>query len=220
VRYAKKAGIVITRSISAARILGAAVLATTMTALAGAVPAHAAASSPPSFLALRPVVLAGSFVAPSQPGPAEGGYLYISSLAPPGATAYVSSLSNRNTVSALLLSGWLPNRVYGAHLHRAPCGPDPLDAGGHYQYIEDPVQPSVNPAYVNPANEVWLDVATDAQGNGRALSVNNWSYNGRTPASLVIHEHATSRGLNGEVPGDAGPRVACVNLVPSSWLFP
>ena len=48
---------------------------------------------------------------------------------------------------------------------------DPAAAGSHYQHQADPKQPSVNPDYANPRNEIWLDFTTDATGSARSESV-------------------------------------------------
>jgi len=51
------------------------------------------------------------------------------------------------TIVVLHVRGLLPNREYGAHAHKFACGAtDRLVAGGHFQYVPDPVQPSTDPA--------------------------------------------------------------------------
>ena len=35
---------------------------------------------------------------------------------------------------------------------------------------------SINPSYANPGNEVWLDLVTNADGNGRAQTVVDWPF--------------------------------------------
>ncbi|WP_054055877.1 superoxide dismutase [Alloactinosynnema sp. L-07] len=113
--------------------------------------------------------------------------------------------TGRGTAVLLLVHGLLPNRHYGAHVHVKPCGPLPADAGPHFQNVPDPVQPSLDPAYANPRNEVWLDFTTDARGSAVAVSVNQWRFGGRPAKSLIIHDHHTHSD------GTAGPRLGCLN---------
>lgn len=125
--------------------------------------------------------------------------------------ATVSS-SDAGAVARLTVSGLLPERHYGAHAHVKPCGRTGDDAGPHYQHDQDPVQPSVDPKFANPDNELWLDFATDADGAGRATSEVDWAFGERRPASIVIHETHTHTG-EGEA-GKAGDRLACLTLAP------
>lgn len=131
---------------------------------------------------------------------------------PSGSRASVFSLSadHAGTTTKLAVSGLVPNRHYGAHVHENPCGPTGDDAGPHFQHVQDPNQPSTDPEYANPHNEVWLDFTTSAHGNGFATSHVDWSYGDRRPASVVIHEHHTSTEP-GES-GEAGERLACINV--------
>ncbi|PXY34504.1 superoxide dismutase [Prauserella sp. PE36] len=137
---------------------------------------------------------------------------YDPELVPEGARAGVFSLSTPalGTTTKLAVTGLVPERHYGAHVHTKPCGATGTDAGPHFQHVQDPVSPSTDPAYANPDNEVWLDFTTDARGTGLALSHVDWSYGERRPASVVIHEHHTS-SAPGEA-GGAGARLACVNV--------
>lgn len=124
---------------------------------------------------------------------------------PVGAHAAVISvpIAGRTAV-VLLVSGLLPNAHYGAHVHVRACGPAPSDAGPHFQDVVDPVQPSVDPAYANPRNEVWLDLTTDGSGTAVSSSVVGWTFGGRQAESVVLHEHHTHVG------GGAGARLACL----------
>ncbi|MGW0711391.1 superoxide dismutase family protein [Streptomyces sp. NPDC002643] len=110
----------------------------------------------------------------------------------------------------LRLRGLVENRVYGAHVHTKPCGKLPADAGPHYQDAVDPVQPSVDPAYANPENEVWLDVKANGDGSGRSVAVVDWRFREGGARSVVVHEAATSTH-EGHA-GTAGARLACVNV--------
>ena len=68
-----------------------------------------------------------------------------------------------------------------------------------------------DPAFANPANEIWLDLTTDAAGNGRAKAVVDWQFpSGRRPGSVIIHERHTSTGAG--TAGVAGQRVACLTV--------
>ncbi|MFI2235028.1 superoxide dismutase family protein [Streptomyces chrestomyceticus] len=114
------------------------------------------------------------------------------------------------TVVGLRLAGLLPDRTYGAHVHTKPCGPKPADSGPHYQNVPDPVQPSTDPAYANPRNEVWLDLKTDADGDGGSVAKVNWHVRYGQARSVVVHEHKTHTEP-GQA-GTAGARLACVNV--------
>lgn len=131
---------------------------------------------------------------------------------PRGATSHFSSLSlpDGSTKIAVTLTGLEPNREYGAHVHTNPCGPAGSDAGPHFQDVPDPEQPSTNPEYANPDNEVWLDFTTDAAGNATVVEYGDWQLQDRKANSFVIHEHHTLTDP-GEA-GEAGDRLACMNV--------
>ena len=184
----------------AAAVAAAAVAVTTL----GAAPASAGADQD-HVLVLR---AAGAF----DPAGRGGAWTYDTSLVPAGARASVVSVSvaaRERTRTRLSVRGLLPDRAYGAHLHTSPCGALPTAAGPHYQQVPDPVKPSVDPAYANPENEVWLDVHTDARGRAVACSRNPWSYRA-APGSLVLH--ATHTHTEPGKAGTAGARLACIDL--------
>ncbi len=104
----------------------------------------------------------------------------------------------------------VPNRTYGAHVHTKPCGKLPTDAGPHYQDKLDPVQPSVDPAYANAKNEVWLDVNTNEDGSARSIATVDWRFRDGGARSVVVHEMATASHAGHA--GTAGARLACVNV--------
>ena len=184
-------------------------LATTAVAatavLATAAPAAAAgpAAGPGPVLVLH---AAGTF----DPAGARDAWSYDPALVPAGSGAAVVSISARSRTRTLLaVHGLVPHRGYGVHLHVAPCGALPTAAGPHYQQVPDPVQPSVDPAYANPRNEVWLDLHTDAAGRALVRAQNPWTYR-EAPRSLVLtaeHTH-TEPGRA----GTAGARLACITL--------
>jgi Cu-Zn family superoxide dismutase len=114
------------------------------------------------------------------------------------------------TTVLLVLNGLQPHRAYGAHVHVKKCGAAPADSGPHFQNVADPVQPSVDPAYANPRNEIWLDVHTDGNGFAHTESTVDWQFTERHARSVVLHnEHTHTKP--GEA-GTAGPRLACANV--------
>ncbi|MDX3224792.1 superoxide dismutase family protein [Streptomyces sp. ME19-01-6] len=108
------------------------------------------------------------------------------------------------------LHGAKANHTFGVHVHTKPCGTMPDDSGPHYQNMKDPKQPSTNPKYANPHNEVWLDLTTDKYGDGHSVTHVNWRFRDSEARSIVIHEHATAT-QKGKA-GMAGARVACIKV--------
>jgi Cu-Zn family superoxide dismutase len=137
---------------------------------------------------------------------------YLPALVPAGATAKVTSASGGGESTVTLdVSGLIPNRAYGAHAHSKACGATGDDAGPHFQHQKDPVTPSVDPAYANAQNEIWLDFQTDAQGRATTMSAVNWEFtNDAHPQSVVVHDHPTSTEPGKA--GTAGDRAACVTV--------
>ncbi len=143
-------------------------------------------------------------------------------LVPDGAKARVEAVYNAagDSIITLHVTGLLPNRTYGAHAHVNKCGIDGNAAGPHFQLATDPVSPSVDPGFANPVNEIWLDVTTNAAGNGASLAKQAWQFPpGKAPKSVIIHEKRTGLGvpdpLTGEIKepaGTAGARLACVDV--------
>jgi len=177
-----------------------------------------------AVIALVPVLLAGTASADEVPSlrvttasselqeykPDATGVTYDPALAPLGAEVSVVGFSGPRTTTVLLRTrGFLPSREYGAHVHVKPCGASPNDSGPHFQDQNDPVQPSVNPAYANPHNEIWLDFTTDRFGNGYAAANVPWGFGGRAASSVVVH--ATHTHTEPGHAGTAGARLACLN---------
>jgi Cu-Zn family superoxide dismutase len=135
---------------------------------------------------------------------------YRADLVPPGARATVTSLPLAGTTVVLAVRGLLPNRHYGAHAHAAACGSAAADAGPHYQHVPDPVRPSTDPAYANPANELWLDFATDGRGAAVVSARVDWRFGARRPHSVVVHE--THTHTEPGAAGTAGARLACMTV--------
>ncbi|MFF5443473.1 superoxide dismutase family protein [Streptomyces sp. NPDC012888] len=139
---------------------------------------------------------------------------YHAEYVPAGATARVRAhyRPGGKTLVKLRVRGLIPNRAYGAHAHQKACHPtDGAAAGGHFQYVQDPVQPSTDPAYANPDNEIWLDFTTDARGEATARALVDWQFPAdRRAHSVIVHDHRTRTGP-GEA-GVAGPRHGCLTV--------
>jgi len=141
---------------------------------------------------------------------------YDPKVVPPGATAQVGiARTAGGTTVRLTAAGLVPRRAYGAHLHTRPCTATPADAGPHYQHSPDPraaaSPPSVDPAYANPRNEVWLDFTADTAGAATVVAQQDWTFDqAEPPRSLILHADHTSTTAGKA--GMAGPRVACLTL--------
>lgn len=143
----------------------------------------------------------------------EGPLVSYSSDIPSGAKARVQAVYNAagSTVVTLHVWGLSPNTRYGAHAHQAVCGLAGGAAGPHFQNIPDPVVPSVDPAYANPRNEIWIDLTTDEAGNGVAQTQVRWQFDPERRAhSVIIHAEHTRTGPTDS--GVAGPRLACLTV--------
>lgn len=180
------------------RRVAAVVTAGLMAALMVTPPA-AAETEPPRLVAVSGKVGDGTAVT------------YRPELVPVGARITVVGLLLGDTTTVVLsVRGLVPDRHYGAHVHTKPCGAAPADSGPHYQDQVDPVQPSTDPAYANPHNEIWLDFATGRHGAAVTGSTVHWTFGERRGASVVIHETHTHTAP-GEA-GTAGARVACLTV--------
>lgn len=141
---------------------------------------------------------------------------YDPAIVPAGATAELFMMPAADGVSVkLAVTGMLPDRTYGAHLHTKPCTATPAEAGPHYQHMPDPhatASPApADPAFANPRNEVWLDFTTDKLGTATAGATQTWPFDrARPPRSLIVHAQPTSTEAGKA--GTAGPRVACLTL--------
>jgi superoxide dismutase, Cu-Zn family len=158
---------------------------------------------------LRVVTAHGTF-GPYRPGVVAT--TYQPHLVPRGASADVFSTSSPGpgTRTVLTVRGLVPNRGYGAHVHTKRCGASGDAAGPHFQFRPDPVQPSTDPKYANPRNEIWLDFTTNARGNAVGTSRVTWQFGNRHAYSVVIHETHTHTGPGHA--GTAGARLACINV--------
>ncbi len=130
--------------------------------------------------------------------------------APEGASAKVHSVETGDgrTIVTLHVRGMRPPAQYGAHAHVNACGPTGAAAGPHYQFVQGGL---TDPAFANPRNEIWLDLTTNAAGNGHAKAVVGWQFSdARRAQSVIIHERHTSTGAG--TAGVAGQRVACLTV--------
>jgi Cu-Zn family superoxide dismutase len=162
----------------------------------------------------RTVKVEGQFV-PTSPFQPSKPLTYDPKTVPVGARISVveqvdGRVGGATTSVRVTVSGLLPNRTYGAHVHTLPCGRTPDASGPHYQNVKDPNQPSTDPAYANPENEVWMDFTTDAQGRATVESRHDWGFRPGEARSVVIHEHGTATH-HGEA-GMAGARLACITV--------
>ncbi|MFE2751862.1 superoxide dismutase [Actinosynnema sp. NPDC059335] len=174
--------------------------------LCAAVLTPAAAADTPSATGVA--VTVARFATPDA---ATKAYTYDPALIAPGAAVVVVATPLRRSTKALLtVYGLVPNRTYGAHAHQRPCGALPTDAGAHHQHVVDPVQPSVDPAYANPDNEIWLDFTTDDRGRAVVGTVVPWRFADRRAGSVVIHAERTATEPGKA--GTAGPRLGCATV--------
>ena len=144
---------------------------------------------------------------------ASGELIRYSTAIPEGASARVDAVYNASGASIFVLHVWglAPNTAYGSHAHVNACGATGAAAGPHYQHVVDPHQPSTDPAYANPHNEVWLDFETDSDGNATATSTEDWQFSAdRRPGSVIIHVETTHTGPDDS--GTAGARLACLTV--------
>ncbi|MFD0203435.1 MULTISPECIES: hypothetical protein [Saccharothrix] len=147
------------------------------------------------------------------PEAADAAFTYDQEAAPAGAELQLEVIEGDGATTVRLSAELLqPDRGYAIHAHTDPCGRNGIDAGPHYQHEVDPAatpeRPSVDPAYANPQNEIWLELTTDGQGNGLAETTVPFTFDDRVPASIVLHEQPTTETAHGRA-GSAGARLAC-----------
>lgn len=153
---------------------------------------------------------------------------YDEKLVPPGARIEVRQrIAGKGMSVELRVAGLRPGHTYGTHVHTDRCGVDPQDSGPHYQHRE-----GEDPELAHPDNEVWLDFTADAAGAGEASAWQSWTFRPGEAASVVLHEHATATGDEGDGgdeadaghgghdgrpgddldPGEAGARAGCFTV--------
>lgn len=177
----------------------------------------------------HPFVFVHDGFQPASQAKTAGAVTYDKSLVPTSASVFVAEarlggkgmekyheggehghMMHRGTFVFISVRGLAADHHFGVHVHTKPCGTKPDSSGPHYQNMKDPKQPSTNPKYANPHNEVWLDLTTKGNGKGWAKSWVKWNFRSGEARSVVIHKHATDT-TSGKA-GQAGARVACVNV--------
>jgi Cu-Zn family superoxide dismutase len=185
----------------------------TVTACANSAPAPAGTpgSAPPSAASEAGDAGAGDAQVGVTFGRDDAAVNYNKDLVKDGAQLYVASIAHEGkTVVLLRVTGLVPNRSYGAHVHTKPCGAKPEEAGPHFQHNPDPHPPSTDPNFANPKNEVWLDFTTDQTGAAITSATVEWTFTPNQAGSVVIHAEPT-KTAPGQA-GTAGARVACVSV--------
>ncbi|WP_123788487.1 superoxide dismutase family protein [Phytoactinopolyspora halophila] len=185
---------------SAARLLISVVLAAFLLAIAGCT-SHTETSVNASFQ-------------PAEPFDEDAvAVTYDEGALPAGSDVELTASSTGDgSTYTLVLDSVQADRDFGAHLHTDPCGQEPEDSGPHYQDEPDPEQPSTDPEYANPENEVWLDLTTDGAGHGESEATVDWLPRSGEANSVVLHQRHTATA-EGEA-GAAGDRLGCVNVSP------
>ncbi|MET8678253.1 superoxide dismutase family protein [Streptomyces sp. NPDC004647] len=141
-----------------------------------------------------------------------GAVTYDTDAVPAGASIDVEkSADSSGTTVRVRLKGIEADRAFDVRVHTGPCGALPDDSGQRYQDRVDPKQPSVDPAFANRRNEVWLNFTTDRKGAGEAVSHNAWRFRPGKAGSVVLHGRTTARGGHGEAPA-AEERLACFTV--------
>lgn len=132
---------------------------------------------------------------------------------PAGARAKVHSVTTPEgrTLVTLTVTGMRANETYGAHAHTAGCGLD-VKGAGHWQKVPLPAGATNSPAHANPQNEIWLDLTTNAAGNGTAKAVVDWPFSpAAAPRSVIIHaDHTNTGAAEPKKAGTAGDKLACL----------
>lgn len=151
----------------------------------------------------------------AEPESADSAYTYADP-APEGAEMTVVVTEGEDATTFVLeVAGFEPDRGYAVHAHVNPCGTTGDDAGPHFQNEVDPAatpdEPSADPAYANPENEVWLDLSTDADGAGTGEAEVPFALGDDAPASIIVHAAMETAIGPGEA-GMAGDRLACLDM--------
>lgn len=167
------------------------------------------------YSSAKPLVLFGSGTL-TMPNSTSRAITYDSDLAPIGAamTATVIPASEGSTAQLTVL-GLLPDRGYMVYAYDKACGATPGAAGSRFQKHLDPAAtsatPSTDPRYVNPDNEIWLDVQTDDAGTGTSATTIPFVLTDRVPHSIVVHNGMhTPKGPSQAA--DIGAPIACLTL--------
>lgn len=184
-------------------------VSTSMTAVALLACGSLALATAPATASTGPVRTVGIATADGS----GGAWTYNADQLPAGARLAVTAVypSGGSTIVTLHLTGAEASREYGAHAHKAACTAVSTEALGHFQYAPnpDPLNPT-DPNYANPSNEIWLDIHTNAAGNGHAKAVVPWQADASRPMSVVIHEAHTATAPG--TAGTAGARLGCMTV--------
>lgn len=163
----------------------------------------------------KPVVLFGSGTL-TMPNSTSRAITYDPDLAPIGAgmTATVIPTSEGSTAQLTVL-GLLPDRGYTVYAYDKACGATPGAAGAPFQDHLDPAATSATPStdsrYVNPGNEIWLELQTDDAGTGTSATTVPFVLTDRVPHSFVLHDR-THTPKDSSQAADIGARIACLTL--------
>lgn len=163
----------------------------------------------------RPVVLFGSGTL-TTPNRTSKAITYDTDLAPIGAAMTGTVIpTSEGSMAQLTVFGLLPNRGYAVYAYANACGASAGAAGRRFQNHLDPTatsqNPSSDPRYANPDNEIWLDVRTDIAGTGTSHTTVPYTLSDRVPGSLVVHDVVQTPAGPSE-PRKAGDRIACLTL--------
>lgn len=103
--------------------------------------------------------------------------------------------ANNMTVAALSVTGLVPNKAYGSHVHDMPCA---MSGGGPHYKID-----TANMATLE-ANEIWTLLKTDGTGAATGFGLAAGHLARPSARSIVIHDTMTAA------------RIACLDFMPMS----
>lgn len=145
---------------------------------------------------------------------AQGDLVRYSSAVPEGARAQVAAVYTAAGDSNVTLQVWgmAPNTEYGAHAHVNACDTTGADARSRFQNMSAPdAAAAATPQFANRTNEIWLDLTTDAEGNGVAETTVPWQFSpARRATSVIMHVEHTHLGPTNS--GVAGARLSCLTV--------
>jgi hypothetical protein len=153
------------------------------------------------------VVAASPSLVPAKRVHAQGRLAALASTAPSvdGTVDAEYDTTGRSTLT-LHLSGLEPGETYAAYAYRQPCD---ATKDLRFQQFPDRKQPSSNPLFANPFNEIWFVGKADQHGQATSRVRRSsqfaptWS-----PRSVVLEGDPIIRGTS-KLPG---PRLACLTV--------
>ena len=111
-----------------------------------------------------------------------------------------------NTTLTLHLSGLEPGEAYAAYAYRKTCH---ANVDLRFQEFPDRKQPSSNPLFANPFNEIWFLGRADQEGRATSTVHRSGQFApGWSPHSVVLEGDPIIRGTS-KLPG---PRLACLTV--------